>query len=201
MENKWQVRRKTSTAITNIDPMIITRKRSRRGSNEAILVLFMCCCTIIPTALAFISPSQNCDVLSIEQSSNTRRIHNNLQKNPAVARSFPSSSSSLSTIIPSTTVTKSSSTSTALFGIKGFRSWFQEQFPNAVRHVDVDKYQDKFDHVLVDMNQILHVILRRSRNQEQVTKTLMFELDLLVSRCNPTQSLVLAIDGYPPLQN
>ena len=94
--------------------------------------------------------------------------------------------------------TKSSSTtSTALFGIKGFRSWFQEQFPNAVRHVDVDTYQDKFDHVLVDMNQILHVILRRSRNQEQVTKTLMFELDLLVSRCNPTQSLVLAIDGSP----
>jgi 5'-3' exonuclease len=189
MERKLRVRREQSSL--NTDPTIPRRRRRRRRGNGAIIISFMCCC-IIPTALAFISPSQNCDVLSIDSSA--RRIQNNLKKIPSVARTFPSSSSS-STIISSTTATQSSTT--ALFGIKGFRSWFQDQFPNAVRHVDVDKFQDKFDHVLVDMNQILHVILRRSRNQEQVTKTLMFELDLLVSRCNPTQSLVLAIDGSP----
>ena len=35
----------------------------------------------------------------------------------------------------------STASSTALFGIKGFRSWFQDQFPNAVRNVDVDEHR------------------------------------------------------------
>ena len=56
---------------------------------------------------------------------------------------------------------------------------------------------DSFDHVLVDMNQILHVVLRRSRNRDQAMKSLMVELDILIGRCKPVQSLVLAIDGSP----
>jgi hypothetical protein len=51
--------------------------------------------------------------------------------------------------------------------------------------------------VLIDMNQILHVILRRSRNNEQATKLLMVELDMLIQRVKPISSLVLAIDGSP----
>lgn len=97
----------------------------------------------------------------------------------------------------SITHSKTPSTTTALFGIKGFRAWFQDQFPNAVRNVDVSEHKDRFDHVLIDMNQILHVILRRSRNTEQATKLLMVELDNLLERCNPVLSLVLAVDGSP----
>lgn len=85
--------------------------------------------------------------------------------------------------------------STKLFGIKGFRAWFDDQFPNAACMIDVSEHQDTFDHVLIDMNQILHVVLRRSRNTEQATKLLMVELDNMIQRCKPTQSLVLAIDG------
>ena len=86
---------------------------------------------------------------------------------------------------------------TALFGIKGFRKWFQDQFPNAVRNVNVSEHPDTFDHVLIDMNQILHVVLRRSTNTEQATKMLMTALDTLVLRVKPYRSLVLAIDGSP----
>jgi len=96
-----------------------------------------------------------------------------------------------------TRTTSSTATTTTLFGIKGFRSWFQDQFPNAVRNVDVVQHQDTFDHVLIDMNQILHVILRRSRNSENAMKLLMVELDTLTERCKPVHSLVLAIDGSP----
>ncbi|KAG7337792.1 XRN 5'-3' exonuclease [Nitzschia inconspicua] len=96
-----------------------------------------------------------------------------------------------------TTPTTPLSSQTALFGIKGFRQWFEQQFPSAVKSVNVDKYNDTFDHVLVDMNQILHVVLRRSRDEEQAIKLLMFELDTLIQRVRPTRSLVLAIDGSP----
>jgi len=162
---------------TKIYPEIRRNRRRSRRRHVPILLPFMLCC-IIPITLAFVF-----------------RSHNNDWKIPSVQRTSPSSSSSFIIIPPFRTVV--SSTTTTLFGIKGFRSWFQDQFPNTVRHIDVDKYNDKFDHVLIDMNQILHVILRRSRNQEQATKLLMFELDVLVSRCNPTHSLVLAIDGSP----
>jgi hypothetical protein len=87
--------------------------------------------------------------------------------------------------------------SSALFGIKGFRQWFEEQFPNAVKRVDVSKHHDTFDHVLVDMNQILHVVVRRSRDEEHAIILLMRELDVLIQRARPSQSLVLAIDGSP----
>ena len=67
-------------------------------------------------------------------------------------------------------------TKTSLFGIKGFRKWFEEAFPTAIRKIDVNEHQDTFDHVLVDMNQILHVILRRAKDTETANKLLMREL-------------------------
>lgn len=109
--------------------------------------------------------------------------------------------------------------SSSLFGIKGFRAWFETRFPDSIVNIDVPDANEKnrgntknqksakqaassssqeyFDHVLIDMNQILHVVLRRSRNEEHATRLLMVEMDRLLRMVTPTKSLVLAIDGPP----
>jgi 5'-3' exonuclease len=83
-----------------------------------------------------------------------------------------------------------------LYGIKGFQAWFNTQFPDATIEIDLSSHES-FDHVLVDMNQVLHVILRRSRSREHAIRLLMSELDRMVQLTTPTQSLVLAVDGPP----
>ena len=70
---------------------------------------------------------------------------------------------------------------TKLFGIKGFRSWFESAFPSAVTTIHPEhpttsasadtssksKYQpETFDHVLIDANQILHTTLRKAYNRK-----------------------------------
>lgn len=82
-------------------------------------------------------------------------------------------------------------------GIKGFRVWFESQFPDATVTINSDVSSETFDHVLVDMNQILHVILRRSRNEDHAVRMLMSELDRILKVATPRHSLVLAIDGAP----
>ena len=77
------------------------------------------------------------------------------------------------TIIPETTI----KTSTSLNGIKGFRAWFERTFPTAVVPIPrggnnskpssnsdpkSTSHSETFDHVLIDVNQLLHVSMRRS---------------------------------------
>jgi XRN 5'-3' exonuclease N-terminus len=47
--------------------------------------------------------------------------------------------------------------STELSGIKGFRSWFESQFPDAICGISSKGSQEHFDHVLIDVNQLLHI--------------------------------------------
>jgi 5'-3' exoribonuclease 2 len=56
---------------------------------------------------------------------------------------------------------------------------------------------DRFDHVLVDMNPLLHICLRKSRSDGHALTMLLKELDSILQQIRPTQSLVLAIDGPP----
>ena len=56
---------------------------------------------------------------------------------------------------------------------------------------------EKFDHVLIDLNQILHVVMRKSRNHEHGLALLMLELDACIEMATPTQTLVIAMDGPP----
>lgn len=56
---------------------------------------------------------------------------------------------------------------------------------------------DKFDHVLIDMNQLLHICLRKSRSEGHALTLLMKELDECCRMATPTKSLVLAMDGPP----
>ncbi len=168
--------------IENID-VVETLQYVQHPFKRLSRVVILCCIVVhalssvtdkIPTASAFVPHSHH--FVSTERISTSP-----IKTIPQLSN--PTSKSS-------TTITK-----TSLFGIKGFRAWFQDQFPNAVSIVDVSEHPDTFDHVLIDMNQILHTVLRRSRNTEQATKLLMIELDILVQRCKPSLSLVLAVDG------
>ena len=130
--------------------------------------------------------------------------------------------------------------STTLWGIKGFRGWFESQFGTAMTPLPKVRIRtsspasrkrratntgnnnnnnnkeasssssesenddndeslcDSFDHVLVDMNQLLHVCLRRSRSDGHGLVLVLKELDALCHQVRPKQSLVLALDGPPP---
>lgn len=56
---------------------------------------------------------------------------------------------------------------------------------------------EEFDHVLIDMNQLLHISLRRSRSEGHALTILMKELDACCALATPRISLVLAMDGPP----
>lgn len=89
--------------------------------------------------------------------------------------------------------------STQLLGIRGFRAWFESEFPHAITTLDNSVAQSQvFDHVLVDLNQLLHVCVRKSRSDGHALVLLMKELDTLVELATPRISLVLAMDGPPP---
>lgn len=93
--------------------------------------------------------------------------------------------------------TSPGSRTTRLFGIKGFRGWFESQFPQAIIDIPKKGSQEDFDHVLVDLNQLLHICVRRSRSDEHALVLLMKELDAVVDLATPRSSLVLAMDGPP----
>jgi 5'-3' exonuclease len=54
-----------------------------------------------------------------------------------------------------------------------------------------------FDHVLIDVQHILHVVVRRSENHTHALQLLTQELDKCITLATPTLSLVLALDGSP----
>lgn len=96
--------------------------------------------------------------------------------------------------------------STALHGIKGFRAWFERTFPTAVVPVPRPRFDSKgkqglhsetFDHVLVDVNPVMHVAMRRSKSPSHALVLMVKELDKLLDMARPTRSVVLAIDGPP----
>jgi len=105
----------------------------------------------------------------------------------------------LAFITPSQLRTKSNhnlqSSVTKLNGIKGFRGWFESQFPDAISEIPRANSQETFDHVLIDINQLLHISLRRSRNDDQALATFMSELNSCIEFAMPRRSLVLAMDG------
>ena len=93
-----------------------------------------------------------------------------------------------------------------LMGIKGFRAWFESQFPEAVvplTHYNAASKNNKkkdvdcFDHVLMDVNQLLHVVMRRAKSEGHALTLLIKELDHHCTIAQPKKSLVLALDGPP----
>ena len=86
---------------------------------------------------------------------------------------------------------------TQLHGIKGFRAWFESQFPDAITGIPSKGSQESFDHVLIDINQLLHIAVRRSTSDDHALAIMMRELNACVELATPTKSLVLAMDGSP----
>lgn len=87
-----------------------------------------------------------------------------------------------------------------LSGIRGFRGWFESQFPDAMMEISHDKTSRKsesFHHLLVDVNQLLHVTLRRARSEGHALTMLIQELDRCIELATPKKSVVLAFDGPP----
>ena len=92
---------------------------------------------------------------------------------------------------------------TCLFGIEGFRTWLQTQFPDAMTAVHHAHFYREgtsarsFDHVLIDVNHFLHIVVRRSNSHTHALQLLIQELDKCTALATPTSSLVLALDGPP----
>lgn len=89
------------------------------------------------------------------------------------------------------------STSTSLSGIRGFRSWFNTTFPTAYSPIDTTVDFEEFDHVLLDMNQILHVVLRRRQDEDKALLAMFKELDDTLKFAKPRRCVVFSFDGPP----
>lgn len=66
-----------------------------------------------------------------------------------------------------------------------------------IEHSRLRKQSENFHHVLIDMNQLLHITLRRARSEEHALTLLIKELDKYMEIASPTKSIVLAFDGPP----
>lgn len=80
-------------------------------------------------------------------------------------------------------------------GIAGLQSWFRRKFPSSFT-VAADRRV--YEHVLIDMNQLIHHAVRKSNNEEHAKILVFMELNRQLERCVPTRSVVLAFDGPGP---
>lgn len=74
---------------------------------------------------------------------------------------------------------------------------FEGQFPSAVKNITPDYHTDSFDHVLIDINQLLHISLRRAKNEDHALVLTLKEVDKCLAQAQPKRSVVLALDGPP----
>ena len=84
-----------------------------------------------------------------------------------------------------------------LNGIQGFRTWLEAKFPDAVYPIRQSHNHETFDHVLIDLNEFLHRVVRTSQTEADALVLLLKELDRLTKMATPKKSLVLVIDGPP----
>ncbi|CAM9734679.1 unnamed protein product [Hapterophycus canaliculatus] len=84
-------------------------------------------------------------------------------------------------------------------GINGFHKWFVSTFPTAVSDASHARQQQGFDHVCIDMNQILHVAMRKARDEDHAIRRIFRDVNLTLKRCPPRKSVVFAFDGSAPL--
>ena len=84
-------------------------------------------------------------------------------------------------------------------GIKGLNVWIHATFPGAMQPVDERRGGVAYDHVLFDLNGIVHQACRRREREREVIKCVFAEVDTLL-RCFPARKTVLlALDGPGPV--
>ncbi|KAG2440154.1 hypothetical protein HXX76_004267 [Chlamydomonas incerta] len=80
-------------------------------------------------------------------------------------------------------------------GIPGFNTWFSETYPKAY----VPMGNVRVDHLYIDLNSVLHTVMRRARNHNHFHKLLHKRLHAILDATSPTKSVMVAVDGPAPL--
>ncbi|KAG7366394.1 XRN 5'-3' exonuclease [Nitzschia inconspicua] len=127
-----------------------------------------------------------------------------LQGSNAFAPSFKTWSSPIQT---ATTDTRSSTSSTMLFGIPKMFRWLTDQYPDIINNrLEEGLAEDiEVDNFYLDMNGIIHPCTHGNADGELIflDETAMFKkiflyVDRLYKMVQPTQVLYLAVDGVAP---
>ncbi|GMH35381.1 hypothetical protein BSKO_03249 [Bryopsis sp. KO-2023] len=80
-------------------------------------------------------------------------------------------------------------------GIPGFNTWFRQH--NHTAHVPLKGV--RLDHIYIDMNSVLHLVLRKARSMDHFHAMMFAKLDGILMITKPTKSVLLALDGPAPL--
>ncbi|GBF89683.1 acyl-coenzyme A oxidase, peroxisomal [Raphidocelis subcapitata] len=80
-------------------------------------------------------------------------------------------------------------------GIPGFSLWFSEKN----KHAFVPLNTVAVDHIYIDLNSVLHTVLRRASSYDQFHALLHKRLDEILRTLAPRRSVMIAVDGPAPL--
>ncbi|KAF8822129.1 hypothetical protein IE077_000942 [Cardiosporidium cionae] len=83
-------------------------------------------------------------------------------------------------------------------GIAGFHKWFTKAFPRSMTLVD-RRGGHHVDHVLFDLNQLLHQAAQFTENEETVILHLFRLIHCTLRTWRPRKSVVLSLDGSAPM--
>lgn len=82
-------------------------------------------------------------------------------------------------------------------GVEGLTKYFRRSYKHTWTEVK-KKHVTKVDHLLIDMNQLLHSGPKKCRNRSHFIALLFSNIDRLLKTVSPNKTLVLAFDGPAP---
>jgi 5'-3' exonuclease len=82
-------------------------------------------------------------------------------------------------------------------GIKGLNVWIHSTFPGVMCTVNT-RGSTPYDHVLFDLNGIVHQACRRKGNEKDVLKSVVSDLDALLRLFPARRTVLVALDGPGP---
>ena len=92
---------------------------------------------------------------------------------------------------------------TRVWGVgSGFGKWMQTSYSDAFTSAVKGKKGFTFatyDHVYIDVNNVLHVAAHHTKNEDAFFKKLFALLDLTMRRTRPQYTVTLALDGPAPI--
>ena len=83
-------------------------------------------------------------------------------------------------------------------GVQGLKRLLQEKFSKCSHYVNTSREKADFDHVLLDMNSILHSCVTNKSTSETL-KDVIYQLEKILVITNPQQTLIITIDGPAPI--
>ena len=83
-------------------------------------------------------------------------------------------------------------------GINGYNKWLQEELGGAFIRPG-SRTPRRYDHVYIDVNNLLHVAAHHSNSESSFFKKLFTLLDNRLNKTNPRHGVTLALDGPAPM--